>query len=59
MIFRLNPNPSRHGRIAPSEPRRPPAFDADSFWADAYFEERQLASIGEVDPASINGWGSQ
>jgi multidrug resistance efflux pump len=27
--------------------------DADSFWVDAYFEETQLASIREGDPAKI------
>ena len=27
--------------------------DADSFWVDAYFEETQLASIHEGDPAKI------
>ena len=28
-------------------------IDADSFWVDAYFEETQLASIHEGDPAQI------
>jgi multidrug resistance efflux pump len=27
--------------------------DADSFWVDAYFEETQLASVHEGDPAMI------
>src|SRR3981081_136246 len=27
--------------------------DADSFWVDAYFEETQLASIREGDPANV------
>jgi multidrug resistance efflux pump len=27
--------------------------DADSFWVDAYFEETQLASMQEGDPAEI------
>jgi multidrug resistance efflux pump len=27
--------------------------DADSFWVDAYFEETQLASVHEGDPATI------
>jgi multidrug resistance efflux pump len=31
--------------------------DADSFWLDAYFEETQLASIREGDPASIKLMG--
>jgi multidrug resistance efflux pump len=31
--------------------------DADSFWVDAYFEETQLASIREGDPASIKLMG--
>lgn len=31
--------------------------DADSFWVDAYFEETQLASIHEGDPASIKLMG--
>jgi len=26
--------------------------DANSFWVDAYFEETQLASIREGDPAT-------
>ena len=28
-------------------------IDADSFWVDAYFEETQLASMEEGDPAEI------
>jgi multidrug resistance efflux pump len=31
--------------------------DADSFWVDAYFEETQVASIREGDPASIKLMG--
>jgi multidrug resistance efflux pump len=31
--------------------------DADSFWIDAYFEETQLASIHEGDPAKIKLMG--
>jgi RND family efflux transporter MFP subunit len=31
--------------------------DADSFWVDAYFEETQLASMHEGDPASIKLMG--
>jgi len=31
--------------------------DADSFWVDAYFEETQLASIREGDPARIKLMG--
>jgi multidrug resistance efflux pump len=31
--------------------------DADSFWVDAYFEETQLASVHEGDPASIKLMG--
>jgi multidrug resistance efflux pump len=31
--------------------------DADSFWVDAYFEETQLASIREGDPAQIKLMG--
>jgi multidrug resistance efflux pump len=31
--------------------------DADSFWVDAYFEETQLASIREGDPAKIKLMG--
>jgi multidrug resistance efflux pump len=31
--------------------------DADSFWVDAYFEETQLASIRDGDPASIKLMG--
>jgi multidrug resistance efflux pump len=31
--------------------------DADSFWVDAYFEETQLASIHEGDPAKIKLMG--
>ncbi|WP_426418961.1 efflux RND transporter periplasmic adaptor subunit [Bradyrhizobium genosp. A] len=31
--------------------------DADSFWVDAYFEETQLASVHEGDPASIKFMG--
>jgi RND family efflux transporter MFP subunit len=31
--------------------------DADSFWVDAYFEETQLASIQEGDPAKIKLMG--
>jgi RND family efflux transporter MFP subunit len=31
--------------------------DADSFWVDAYFEETQLASIHEGDPAEIKLMG--
>ena len=31
--------------------------NADSFWLDAYFEETQLASIHEGDPASIKLMG--
>lgn len=31
--------------------------DADSFWVDAYFEETQLASIREGDPAEIKLMG--
>jgi multidrug resistance efflux pump len=31
--------------------------DADSFWVDAYFEETQLASIREGDPAGIKLMG--
>jgi multidrug resistance efflux pump len=32
-------------------------IDADSFWVDAYFEETQLASMHEGDPASIKLMG--
>ncbi len=31
--------------------------DADSFWVDAYFEETQLASIREGDPANVKLMG--
>jgi hypothetical protein len=31
--------------------------NADSFWVDAYFEETQLASIREGDPAKIKLMG--
>jgi multidrug resistance efflux pump len=31
--------------------------DADSFWVDAYFEETQLASVNEGDPASVKLMG--
>jgi multidrug resistance efflux pump len=31
--------------------------DADSFWVDAYFEETQLASVREGDPAEIKLMG--
>jgi multidrug resistance efflux pump len=31
--------------------------DADSFWVDAYFEETQLASVHEGDPAEIKLMG--
>jgi multidrug resistance efflux pump len=31
--------------------------DADSFWVDAYFEETQLASIREGDPAKVKLMG--
>ena len=31
--------------------------DADSFWVDAYFEESQLASVHEGDPAEIKLMG--
>ena len=31
--------------------------DADSFWVDAYFEETQLASVREGDPAKIKLMG--
>src|SRR5262249_20042302 len=31
--------------------------NADSFWIDAYFEETQLASIREGDPATIKLMG--
>jgi multidrug resistance efflux pump len=31
--------------------------DADSFWVDAYFEETQLGSINEGDPAEIKLMG--
>src|SRR6202162_4834522 len=31
--------------------------DADSFWVDGYFEETNLGSIGEGDPASIKLMG--
>ena len=31
--------------------------DADSFWVDAYFEEPQLASVHEGDPAEIKLMG--
>ena len=31
--------------------------DADSFWVDAYFEETQLASVHEGDPAKIKLMG--
>ena len=31
--------------------------DADSFWVDAYFEETQLASIHEGDPANVKLMG--
>ena len=31
--------------------------DADSFWVDAYFEETQLGSIREGDPASVKLMG--
>jgi multidrug resistance efflux pump len=31
--------------------------DADSFWVDAYFEETQLASIQEGDPAKVKLMG--
>ena len=31
--------------------------DADSFWVDAYFEETQLASVREDDPAEIKLMG--
>jgi multidrug resistance efflux pump len=31
--------------------------DADSFWVDAYFEETQLASIRDGDPAEIKLMG--
>lgn len=33
--------------------------DAGSFWTDAYFEETQLASIQEGDPANIKLGSSQ
>ena len=32
--------------------------DADTFWVDAYFEETQLASVREGDPAKIKLMGS-
>ena len=31
--------------------------DADTFWVDAYFEETQLASVREGDPAEIKLMG--
>jgi multidrug resistance efflux pump len=31
--------------------------DADSFWVDAYFEETQLASVREGDPANVKLMG--
>ena len=31
--------------------------DADSFWVDAYFEETQLASVRQGDPAKIKLMG--
>jgi multidrug resistance efflux pump len=31
--------------------------DADSFWVDAYFEETQLASVNEGNPASVKLMG--
>jgi len=32
-------------------------IDADSYWLDAYFEETQLASVHEGDPAKIKLMG--
>ena len=31
--------------------------DADSYWVDAYFEETQLASVHEGDPAKVKLMG--
>ena len=48
---------ARVGDYAPIGKNAISVVDADSFWVDAYFEETQLASMHEGDPAKIKLMG--